>query len=227
MSEPLGGVEISLEARAALALELREANVRNVMVMRAIELVPRALFAPYRFRDLASRNISLPIGCGQTMPAAADIARRIDSLNLNPGCRVLEVGTGSGYAATIMSLLAAEIESVERFETLTIAAARRIASLEVANVRVGCGDGFAVSRSAGLYDRIILHVAVTGAPSPLFEALKPGGVLAFARQVPNPKRGGARARWITVERRPDGELRETDLGVCRLPMAIAGRAGAL
>ncbi|HXY58082.1 MAG TPA: protein-L-isoaspartate(D-aspartate) O-methyltransferase [Methylocystis sp.] len=227
MSEPLGGVELSLEARAALALQLRAAHVRSVKVMRAIELAPRALFAPYRFQDLASRNMALPIGCGQTMPAAADLAWRIESLNIHPGCRVLEVGTGSGYAATVLSLLAAEVHSVERFETLAVAAARRIESLSVANVRIGCGDGFVVTRSAGLYDRIILHVAADNAPSLLLEALKPGGVLAFARRIANPERGAARARWISVERLPDGELKETDLGPCRLPVALAGRAGAL
>lgn len=227
MSEPLGGAELSLEARAALALQLRAANVRSVEVMRAIELAPRALFAPHRFRDLASRNIALPIGCGQTMPAAADLARRIDSLNINSGCRVLEVGTGSGYSTTVLSLLSAEVESVERFETLAVAAARRIESLGIANARVACGDGFAVARSAGLYDRIIVHVAVDGEPSSLFEALKPRGVLAFARRIANPRHGAARARWIGVERRPDGELKETDLGACRAQAALPGRAGVL
>ena len=74
MSAAFGGEPPPLEARAALALQLRRASVRDVAVMNAFERVPRELFAPHRFRDLANRNMALPIGCGQTMPAPADLA---------------------------------------------------------------------------------------------------------------------------------------------------------
>lgn len=222
----LADVDLTLEARAALALQLRSANVRDVRIMRAIELAPRSLFAPHRFRDLACRNIALPIGCGQSMPAAADIAWRVEALEVAPSHRVLEVGSGSGYATTVLSLLALEVESVERFETLAVAAARRLESLGVANARVSCADGFAPARSAGLYDRIIVHAAVDVAPAPLLEALKPDGVLAFGRRLAA-LGGPTRARWIKIERKADGEAKETDLGPCRLPPALLGRAGTL
>jgi protein-L-isoaspartate(D-aspartate) O-methyltransferase len=222
----LPAAELTLEARAALALQLRSANVRSVKIMRAIELAPRASFAPHRFRDLAGRNIALPIGCGQTMPPAADLAWRLEGLDLQPSHRVLEVGSGSGYATTVLSLLVSEVESVERFETLAVAAARRLEGLGVANARIACADGFAPARSAGLYDRIIVHASVDAAPAPLLEALTPDGVIAFGRRIAA-QSGPTRARWVKIERQAQGDAKETDLGPCRLPSALVGRAGTL
>ena len=91
--------EADVERRAALLLQLRRAGVRDVAIMRAIERAPREVFAPHRFRDLAEREISLPIGCGQSMPSAADLGRRIEALGVLSHHRVLEVGSGSGYGA--------------------------------------------------------------------------------------------------------------------------------
>ena len=184
------------------------------------------MFAPHRFRDLAGRNIALPIGCGQSMPAAADLAWRLDALDIQSSHRVLEVGSGSGYATTVLSLLASEVESVERFATLAVAAARRLEGFGVANARIACDDGFAPARSGGLYDRIIVHAAVDVAPSQLLEALKPDGALAFGRRLAA-LGGPTRARWIKIERKTQGEAKETDLGPCRLAPAILGRAGTL
>ncbi|HMK89578.1 MAG TPA: protein-L-isoaspartate(D-aspartate) O-methyltransferase [Methylocystis sp.] len=219
------GAELPLEARAALALQLRRANVRSVKVMRAIELAPRALFAPHRFKDLAARDVALPIGCGQTMPSAADLAWRLDALDIEPKHRVLEIGSGSGYATTVLSLLAGEVESVERFQTLALGAARRLADLGVENARVACADGLDIPRSAGRYDRIILHVALDAVPQSLFGALAADGLLAYGRRSKSLS-GPTRARWIKVARFND-EAKETDLGPCRLPAALLGRAGVL
>ena len=88
MSQSFGTEPLPVEQRAALALQLRGASVRDVAVMGAFERVPRELFAPHRFRDLANRDMALPIACGQTMPAPADLARRIDALGAGPQHRV-------------------------------------------------------------------------------------------------------------------------------------------
>ncbi len=127
---------IAAEERAALLLAVRRAGVRDISVMRAFEAVPREAFAPFRFRDLANNNMSLPLGCGQTMSRPSDLARRIEALRVAREHRVLEVGAGSGYGSAILARLAREVVTLERFETLSIEATRRLAGLGVDNVLV-------------------------------------------------------------------------------------------
>ncbi len=172
---------IAFEERAALLLAVRQAGVRDISVMRAIEAVPREAFAPYKFRDLANRNMSLPLGCGQTMSRPADLGRRIEALRVGRGHRVLEVGTGSGYGTAILARLAREVVTLERFETLAIEAARRLAALGVSNAVALHGDGLAPARTLGEFDRIIVHAALTETPAALLQILAPGGTLIFVR----------------------------------------------
>lgn len=216
----------TIEARAALLLQLRRAGVRDIAIMRAFETVPREFFTPHRFRDLAARNMALPIGCGQTMPAPAILARRFEALGLEPHHRVLEIGTGSGYGAAVLSKLAREIVSIERFETLAIEATKRLASLDIKNVQVLFADGFAPEAALGAFDRIILHMSFRQAPQPLLDALTPGGVAIFGRLEPLADEKRPAERLSRVKR--DGALwSETDLGPCRLRPALTGRAAAL
>jgi len=216
-----------LEARAALLLEVRRAGVRDLEVMRAIETAPRELFAPHRFKDLADRNMALPIGCGQSMPSPADLGRRLEALETKPHHRVFEVGTGSGYGAAVLARLAREVVSVERFETLAIEAAKRLSSLSVANALVLFGDGLSPSRALGAFDRILLHVCVEEAPRPLVDLLAPGGVMVFGRLAPAAAGKRRRARLVRLVRDQKGALRETELGECRLGAAVPGTALAL
>lgn len=215
------------EERAALLLALRQAGVRDLSVMRAVEATPREAFAPYRFRDLANRNLSLPLGCGQTMSRPADLARRLETLRVGRGHRVLEVGTGSGYGAATLAQLAREVVSLERFETLAIEAARRLAAQGVANAKALHADGLNPSRALGPFDRIIAHVSLDAAPSALMAMLAPGGVLLFARREHAKKGERPRQRLIKLERVEGGEWRESDLGPCRLDAAVPGVAEAL
>ena len=219
-AELAGGAQV--EQRAALLLQLRRAGVRDVAIMRAIERCPRGLFAPHRFRDLADRDMSLPIDCGQSMPSAADLGRRIEALGVTPQHRVLEVGSGSGYAAAVLAQLSREVVSLERFASLAAEAAARLDSAGVENARVLHADGLAPPDELGAFDRIILHVALRETPRALLERLAPGGVLLYGRTALG------KTRSIRVERGGDGEaFRETDLGPCRLPLAASGLAARL
>ncbi|ARN79726.1 protein-L-isoaspartate O-methyltransferase family protein [Methylocystis bryophila] len=217
-AELTAGAEV--EQRAALLLQLRRAGVRNVAIMRAIERAPRLLFAPHRFRDLADRDMALPIDCGQSMPSAADLGRRIEALRVTPEHRVLEVGSGSGYAAAVLAQLAREVISLERYASLAAEASARLASAGVMNARVIHADGLEPPAELGAFERIILHVATRDTPAGLVERLALGGVLVFARV------GQGQTRSIRLERTGEG-VRETDLGPCRLPLAAAGLAARL
>jgi len=226
--EERGGEGQSIEARAALLLQLRRAGVRDLAIMRAFETTPRELFAPHRFRDLAARDMSLPIGCGQTMPAAADLARRLEALAIEPHHRVLEVGTGSGFSAAVLSRLAREVVTIERYETLAIEARSRLAELELANVQALFGDGLAAEETQGFFDRIVLHMSFHAPPQAILAALAPGGAAVFGRFEP-PASDDARPaeRLRLMLRQAEALWSETDLGSCRLGAALAGRAKAL
>lgn len=215
------------EERAALLLRVRRAGVRNIAVMRAIEAVPRELFAPNRLRDLANRNMGLPIACGQTMPSPADLARRLEALDVRPEHRALEVGTGSGYGTAALARLARDVVSIERFETLAIEAARRLASLGVGNALVLHGDGLAPSRSLGRFDRIVVHASLAGTPRLLVDMLAPGGVIVFGRLTPAPKGQPRKERLSKLTKDAQGAVEETDIGSCRLGPAVGGPARAL
>lgn len=225
MSE--AAAKAAFEERAALLLAVRQAGVRDISVMRAIEAVPREAFAPYKFRDLANRNMALPLGCGQTMSRPADLARRIEALRIGRGHRVLEMGTGSGYGTAILARLAREVVSLERYETLAIEAARRLAALPAANATALHADGLAPSPDLGEFDRIIAQAALDAQPTSLLQILTPGGSLVYVRRESAEGEKPPHQRLIKVDRIDGGELRETDLGPHSLGMATIGMAKAL
>lgn len=164
---------------------LREGGISSLPVLRALETVPRELFVPHRYIDLAWRSVSLPIPCGQTMPRPFALARTLEALELSPGHRVLEIGTGSGYAAAVASRLAGEVVSHEWFAALHAEASARLSRLGFSNINVRCGDGLTEAALAGQgqFERILVHAALDDIPGPLLAALAPGGLIAFARRA--------------------------------------------
>ena len=229
MTSPFSPEPSPVEARAAQALRLRRAGVREIAVMRAIERAPRELFAPHRFRDLAGRNMALPIGCGQTMPAPADLGRRLEVLGVLPEHRVLEIGAGSGYGAAVLAQLCREVVSLERCQSLAMEAASRLAEQSLDHARVIFADGLAPPQELGRFERIIMHVSVDAPPAALLELLAPGGVMVFGRfaaALPGARR--REARLIRQERAATGStFAEVDRGSCRLSAAIPGKARQL
>lgn len=173
------------EETVAFLLGLRERGIRDTALLRAMEIVPRDLFAPRRFSDLARADISLPLSCGQTMTAPGIIANMLIALKVKPYHRVFEVGSGSGYVSAVLGHLASQVLSVERYQTLALAASERIATLKLSNVMLIPADGLAAVTVAGQqFDRIILNGSVSGDfPQSLLESLKPGGYLIGARII--------------------------------------------
>jgi protein-L-isoaspartate(D-aspartate) O-methyltransferase len=226
LSGDFGTETLPIEARAALALQLRRAGVRNVSVMRAIERVPRELFSPHRFRDLSSRNLALPIECGQTMPAPAELGRWLEALMVGPSHRVLEVGSGSGYGAAVLAQLAREVLSLERYETLAIEAQSRLQSCAISNAQVVFADGLSREAPLGTFDRIVLHMSFEETPVAALERLAPGGMMVFGKFLPAAQGTRRRARLVRLERGGAG-FSEIDQGECRHAAALSGRALAL
>lgn len=214
--------QASPEERGALLLAVRRAGVRDLDVLRAIEATPRESFTPYRFRDLANRNISLPIGCGQTMTRPVDLARRIAALGVTKNNRVLHVGAGSGYGAAILSRLAGDVVALERYRALAIEASAHIAVLGLDNVRVLHEDGLSPPSGLGRFDRIFVEGALAAPSQALLSVLAPEGVMLFARPA-----GDRRQRLIKLVRNSSGVCAESDLGPCRLVFCAQGVADSL
>jgi protein-L-isoaspartate(D-aspartate) O-methyltransferase len=163
--------------RAELLLTLRKRGIRDPLLMRAFEQVPRERFVDPACRSLAWVDQALPISCGQTISQPAVVALMTEALDLRPTHSVLEVGTGSGYHAAILGQIAERVVTVERFRTLAQAAAERLKRLGYTNIEVVVADGSAGYPPRAPYDRIIITAAVNEVPPALFEQLRQGGVL--------------------------------------------------
>jgi len=218
--------ETSLEAeeRAQFVLRLRARGIRDLRLLRALERAPRALFMPQRYGDIAARDIALPIGCGQTSPPPSVLAAMIEALDPKPASRVLEIGTGAGYAAALLAQLAGSVVSLERIQTLALEAAARLQTFGLANVRVAWADGLAFDPEGALFDRVIVH-ALIEAPAPRLTALlAEGGSLVAATA----EAASGEQRILRLTRRPGGEIAVSAHGAARAFMPLVeGLARAL
>jgi protein-L-isoaspartate(D-aspartate) O-methyltransferase len=144
-------------------------------VMRALAAVPRHEFVPLDERRLAYENRPLPIGHGQTISQPYIVAIMTDLIEPVPGCRALEVGTGSGYQAAILSKLCDEVYTIEIIEALGTSARERLARLGYRNVTVRVGDGYYGWDEHAPFDVIVVTAVASQVPPPLLRQLKPGG----------------------------------------------------
>jgi protein-L-isoaspartate(D-aspartate) O-methyltransferase len=158
-------------------LTLRRRGISDQTVLRAMEAIPRELFVEPGDRDDAYRDSALGIACGQTISQPFVVAYMTEQLQLRKHHRVLEIGTGSGYQAAILSRLCADVLTIERYRTLADNARARLRTLGCGNVEVTLGDGFDVPDTAGTFDRIIVTAAMEQIPDALVERLEPGGIL--------------------------------------------------
>ncbi len=164
--------------RMEFLLTLRRRGISDQAVLRAMDEVPRGDFVEGEFAGRAYADQALPIECGQTISQPYVVAYMTEQLGLSPHHRVLEVGTGSGYQAAVLSRLAREVVSIERYRTLAEQARARLAALGYDNVEVVVGDGFAGVPEKAPYDRIIVTAAAEEVPQALLEQLADdGGVM--------------------------------------------------
>jgi protein-L-isoaspartate(D-aspartate) O-methyltransferase len=158
-------------------LTLRRRGISDQAVLRAMEEVPREAFVEEADREDAYRDSALGIACGQTISQPFVVAYMTGQLKLTKNHRVLEIGTGSGYQAAVLSRLAGHVVSIERFRTLADRARQRLQALGYHNVEVMLGDGFAVPEQLGQFHRIIVTAAMTKLPDELVQRLEPDGIL--------------------------------------------------
>jgi protein-L-isoaspartate(D-aspartate) O-methyltransferase len=177
--------EISRRARAWVArdrmveFQIARRGVRDPDVLRAMRAVPREAFVSPGQADYAYDDGPLPIGEGQTISQPYVVAAMTAALRLRPGERVLEIGTGSGYAAAVLSLIVGEVDTIERVESLATAARRRLRDLGYANVHVRHGDGSLGWPAHAPYDAIVVTAGGPDVPRSLLGQLAIGGRLVM------------------------------------------------
>jgi len=167
-------------ARAEMvATQIAARGVQNAAVLAAMRKVPRHEFVPARVADRAYEDCPLPIGWRQTISQPYIVALMSELAALRPGARVLEVGTGSGYQAAVLSELGAEVYTIEIVEPLGRQAAATLARLGYGGVRTHIGDGYRGWPEAAPFDAIVVTAAPPAVPAPLKQQLKLGGRLVL------------------------------------------------
>ncbi len=183
-------------------------------VMAAMGEVPRERFVPETERRFAFDNGPLPIGCGQTISQPYIVALMTDLLEADEHSVVLEIGTGSGYQAAVLSRVVHQVYSVEIIDDLHRRARRTLADLGYDNVTCRCGDGYHGWPEHAPYDGILVTAAASSIPPPLIEQLKPGARLVIPVGQPF-----SYQELMRVEKDRSGAIRETAmLGVAFVPL---------
>ena len=160
-----------------LILGLRQQGVTDPRVLAARESIDRAVFVHEKFLDQAWEDQALPIDCAQTISQPYIVGLMTQALDVQPRHRVLEIGTGSGYQAAVLSRLARYVYSIERYRSLLTEAESRLKALKIDNVITQHGDGGLGWPQQAPFDRIMVTAASPGEPTELLHQLKPGGVL--------------------------------------------------
>ncbi len=163
--------------KLSLLAELRRDGITDERVLKAVQSVPRELFVPATFQDRAYENIPLPIGRAQTISQPFIVALMTEMLQLEDKHRVLEIGTGSGYQAAVLSRLCRRVFTLERHQALLKEANQRFAALHIHNITSRFGDGTKGWPEAAPFDRIIVTAAAPALPLRLIEQLRDGGVM--------------------------------------------------
>jgi protein-L-isoaspartate(D-aspartate) O-methyltransferase len=160
-------------------LDLRQRGVMDAAVLRAMEEVPREKFVMPEHARSAYADRAMPIACGQTISQPYVVAYMTEQLGVQPHHRVLEVGTGSGYQAAILSRLAARVTTIERYRTLADTARTRLKALRYDNVDVIAGDGMEGAPDQAPFDRIMVTAAAETVPQALADQLAIGGIMVL------------------------------------------------
>ena len=179
-SSRLKGMNAEATRKIRLLMYLRNKGIHDTNVLRAIEITPREVFIPEMFHDQAYEDRALPIGRGQTISQPLVVAHMTQSLAIDPMHKVLEIGTGCGYQASVLSHLCRRVYTIERHRPLFEAANKTFDSLKIRNVTNLLGDGMKGWDLQAPFDRIICTAAARlEAPPALLDQLNIGGYLVI------------------------------------------------
>ncbi|HET6999468.1 MAG TPA: protein-L-isoaspartate(D-aspartate) O-methyltransferase [Solirubrobacterales bacterium] len=207
----------ALRARMVVR-QLRRRGIVDERVLAAMGQVPREAFVPPRLRHRAYADSALPIEERQTISQPWIVAAISQALELHGSERVLEVGTGSGYSAAVLSFLAAEVVTIERHQALALNARETLASLAITNVELIVGDGSCGVPERAPFEAIAVHAAAPAAPPALISQLAEGGRLVV------PITADPETDLLTILRRRGEKVETETIGPCRF-VPLVGEEG--
>jgi protein-L-isoaspartate(D-aspartate) O-methyltransferase len=183
--------------RKRLVQELREKGIKDETVLNVIEKIPRHLYIAASFEEQAYENTPFPIGRSQTISNPYTVAYQTQLLNIRPGDKVLEIGTGSGYQAAVLAELGADLYTIERHKPLSDHAKKLLKQQGYRNIKCFFGDGFAGLPDQAPFDKILITAAAPEIPQALMKQLAIGGVLVIPLGV------GDRQQMLRITRKDE------------------------
>jgi protein-L-isoaspartate(D-aspartate) O-methyltransferase len=165
--------------RKRLVNELKQSGISDERILNAIEKIPRHLFIESTFEHDAYENRPFPIGYGQTISNPYTVAYQTELLELKPGDKVLEIGTGSGYQAAVLAELGAEVHSIERHQPLSVHAKETLEANGYGQVKTYYGDGYKGLPDQAPFDKILITAAAPEIPKALLKQLKVNGLIVI------------------------------------------------
>ncbi len=197
-------------------------GIADPAVIAAMGVVPRHLFVPSEFLDQAYENHPLPIGHGQTISQPYIVALMTETLELEPGEKVLEIGTGSGYQAAVLAEMGVQVYSIEILLPLADGAAERLGEVGYEEIQLRAADGYYGWPEAAPFEAIIVTAAPDHVPQPLLAQLAVGGVLVIPIGPP----GGYQELW-RLRRLSEDQIESTSLGGVRfVPLVHEDEGGS-
>ena len=210
--------DFAAERELMVQRQIAGRGIKGSRLLDALRAVPRELFVPDEVRQFAYEDGPLPIEAEQTISQPYIVAAMIEAAEVSPGDRVLEVGAGSGYAAAVMGLIAAEVIAIERHHELAELARARMARLGYDNVRIVEGDGSEGLSEEAPFEAILCAASGSHVPKALLAQLSAGGILVMPVGEPN-----AVQNLVKVARRGEEDFEEQDLGPVRFVPLIGAQ----
>lgn len=195
---------------------LRRSGISDERVLSAMEAVPRDIFVPDSFGDQSYQDTALPIDCGQTISQPFVVAIMTAFLEVGPRMKVLEIGTGSGYQAAVLSRLCRRVYTIERFRKLLRQAEERFRQLDISNITTRFGDGMKGWPEQAPFDRIIVTAGAETVPQALVDQLKDGGIMVV------PAGDGLQGQRLLQIRRDGGKTQTRELDPVRFVPLLPG-----
>ena len=185
--------------------QLKARKIKSYEVLEAMRNVPRHLFVPENLQSIAYDDSPLPIGSGQTISQPYIVAYMTEQLELSPGMKVLEIGTGSGYQTAILAYLGCSVYTIELLDDLAAEAKKAFTALNLLNIRAKHGNGYVGWPEEAPFDAIIVTAAPENIPDKLIEQLKDGGKMI----VPVGNVNSTQLLKVIIKK--DGQIFETNL----------------